>query len=75
MLTLEQVVEGAAQRGEFVHIMFEQRVFDLVGTLQKFSDPLNDAGIPHQLIGGLAVFIHVERADATIPASRAISTS
>ncbi|MCX6593216.1 MAG: hypothetical protein NTZ56_17000 [Acidobacteria bacterium] len=65
MLTLEQVVEGAAERGEFVHLMFEQRVFDLVGTLKKFSDPLQQAGVPHEVIGGLAVFIHVEHADST----------
>lgn len=65
MQTFEQFLHQAAAKGEFVNILFEQRLFELVGTLQKLSGPLSDAGIPHELIGGLAVFVHVENADAT----------
>jgi hypothetical protein len=31
----------------------------------KITDTLRSEGIPHELIGGLAVFIHVEEADPT----------
>lgn len=65
MLTFEQFIHEAAQKGEFVNILFEQRVFELVGTLQKLAGPLTDAMVPHELVGGLAVFIHVENSDAT----------
>ncbi len=65
MQTFDQFLHQAAAKGEFVNILFEQRLFDLVGTLQTLSEPLADAGIAHELIGGLAVFIHVENADAT----------
>jgi len=40
--------------------LFDERLFELIGTFQKLSVPLEDAGGPHELIGGLAVFLHVE---------------
>jgi hypothetical protein len=48
----------------FVNTLFEESVVNLVGVLQQISGPLENAGIPHELIGGLAVFIHVERANS-----------
>ncbi len=36
----------------------------LLGVLQRISRPLENAAIPHELIGGLAVFVHVERANS-----------
>ena len=65
MVTFDQFLQSAATKREFVNLLFEQRVFELVGTLQKLSEPLEQAGLPHELVGGLAVFLHVENADST----------
>ncbi len=65
MVTFTEFIENAASKREFVNILFEERVFELIGTLQKLSAPLEDASIPHELVGGLAVFLHVENADST----------
>lgn len=65
MVTFDQFLQEAATKGEFVNILFEQRVFELIGTLHKLSGPLEAAGVPHELVGGLAVFLHVENADST----------
>jgi hypothetical protein len=65
MVTFAEFLENAASKREFVNILFEQRVFELIGTLQKLSLPLEQADVPHELVGGLAVFLHVENADST----------
>ncbi len=65
MVTFAEFLGNAASKREFVNVLFEERVFDLIGTLQKLSVPLESAGVPHELVGGLAVFLHVENADAT----------
>jgi hypothetical protein len=65
MVTFAEFLENAASKREFVHVLFEKRVFELVGTLQKLSLPLEQSGVPHELVGGLAVFLHVENADST----------
>jgi hypothetical protein len=65
MVTFAEFLENAASRREFVNILFEERVFELIGTLQELSLPLEQAGVPHELVGGLAVFLHVENADST----------
>jgi hypothetical protein len=65
MLTFAEFLGNAASRREFVNVLFEERVFELIGTLHKLSLPLEQAGVPHELVGGLAVFLHVENADST----------
>ena len=65
MVTFLEFLGDAASKGEFVNVLFEERVFELIGTLQKLSVPLEQAGVPHELVGGLAVFLHVENADST----------
>lgn len=65
MLTFAEFLRNAASKREFVNVLFEERVFELIGTLQKLSLPLEQAGVPHELVGGLAVFLHVENADST----------
>ena len=52
-------------KGEAVNILFEERLFDLVGVLHKIGDALVQADVPYELIGGLAVLVHVEEADPT----------
>ena len=65
MVTFAEFLGNAASKREFVNVLFEERVFDLIGTLQKLSLPLEAEGVPHELVGGLAVFLHVENADST----------
>ena len=63
MLTFEQFLRDSATRGEAVNTLFEERLFDLVGILHKITDTLISEGIPHEVVGGLAVLIHVEEAN------------
>jgi hypothetical protein len=65
MVTFEQFLQNAAAKGEAVNLMFEERLFGLVGVLHKITDPLMAEGVPHELVGGLAVLVHVEAADPT----------
>ena len=58
-----QFLEEVASKGEAVNLVFEERLFNLVGILDKITEPLVAANIPHEVIGGLAVLIHVEEAD------------
>ena len=63
MLTFTQFLHDAADRGEAVNLVFEQRLFDLAGILHRITGPLIAEHVPHELIGGLAVLVHVEEAD------------
>ena len=65
MLTFDWFLAAVADRGEVVNTLFEERLFELVGVLHKITDVLLSAEIPHELIGGLAVLVHVEEADPT----------
>jgi len=65
MVTFAEFLENAASKREFVNVLFEERVFELIGTLQKLTIPLEQSEVPHELVGGLAVFLHVENADST----------
>jgi hypothetical protein len=63
MLTFEQFLHSTAEKGDAVNLVFEQRLFDLVGVLHKITGPLEAGHVPHELVGGLAVLIHVEESD------------
>ena len=65
MLSFERFLQSTAEKGEVVNLVFEQRLFDLVGVLHKIAGPLSAHNIPHELVGGLAVLIHVEESDPT----------
>lgn len=62
-MRFEEFLEEVAEKGEAVNLVFEERLFKLVGILQKIAHPLAAANVPYEVIGGLAVLIHVERAD------------
>ena len=62
-ITFAQFLADAAEKGEAVNTLFEERLFDLVGILHRITDALASEDIPHELIGGLAVLIHVEEAN------------
>jgi hypothetical protein len=59
MLTFEQFLRNAAE-GRSVNGLWEERLFDVLGVTEKLTVPLTTQAIPHELIGGLAVLIHVE---------------
>ena len=58
-----EFLKETASKGEVVNLVFEERLFNLVGILQKIAGPFVAAGIPYEVVGGLAVLIHVEEAD------------
>ena len=63
ILTFEQFLRTTAAKGEAINTLFEERLFDLVGVLHKIAGVLSEKGVPYELIGGLAVLVHVEEAD------------
>lgn len=62
-MTFEQFLLDTAAKGGSINIMFEERLFALIGTLERIARPLAEAGIPYELIGGAAVMIQVDRVD------------
>ena len=42
---------------------FERGVEQILDIARRFASALDAAGIPYRVVGGLAVFLHVERAD------------
>jgi hypothetical protein len=52
MVTFAEFIEKAASRREFVNVLFEERVVELIGTFQQLSMRLEQAGVPHELVGG-----------------------
>jgi predicted DNA binding CopG/RHH family protein len=59
-LTFEQFLRTTAAEGKAINTLFEERLFDLVGVLHKIARVLSVEGISYELIGGLAVLVHVE---------------
>lgn len=63
MTAFEKFLLDAASRREPVNTLFEERLFGLIEILHKITEALASAQIPHEVIGGLAVLIHVEEAN------------
>ncbi len=63
VLTFEQFLRTTAAEGKAINTLFEERLFDLVGVLHKIAGVLSEENVPYELIGGLAVLVHVEEAD------------
>jgi hypothetical protein len=60
-LTFEQLLHTTAEKGGMVNTLFEERLFALVGVLERIAGPAGS--IPYELIGGMAVMVQVQRAD------------
>ncbi len=52
-----------AASGEAVNTLFEERLFDLASIVHRITAALTAGGVPHELVGGLAVLVHIEAAD------------
>jgi hypothetical protein len=63
LLTFEQFVVEAAIQRRFINTMFEERLFALVGTLERITKVLTATDIQFELIGGGAVQGHVSRVE------------
>jgi hypothetical protein len=68
VLTFEQFLRSTAAKGEAINTLFEERLFDLVGVLHKIAGILSENNVPYELIGGLAVLVHVEEANSELAA-------
>jgi len=63
MLTFQEFLAEVARKGELVNVSFEEQIFRHVGLIDRVASVLEDAKIPYELIGGMAVFIHVHKLD------------
>src|SRR5579863_8051861 len=63
MISFEQFLQDTIERGGSINLMFEERLFALVGTLERIAGPLAEAQIPYELIGGGAIMVHVNRVE------------
>jgi hypothetical protein len=59
----EDFLRDTVAKGELVNVVFEQRLFELAAVLHRITGLLEGRDIPHEVVGGLAVLIHVEEAD------------
>ena len=63
MKAFVQHVTETFEEGRSINTLFEERLFALVGTLERIAKPLANARIPYQLIGGGAVMVQVNRVE------------
>lgn len=63
MEAFREYLNAVAQRGEVVNTLFEERLYDLTNIVHRITAPLTDEGVPYELVGGLAVLVHIEAAD------------
>ena len=63
MSLLEETLILGPAIGEAVNVVFEERLSRLVSILHRVAMPLAQERIDYELVGGLAVFVHVEEAD------------
>ena len=65
MESFEQYLGEIVETGRSINTLFEERIFALVGTLEKIAIPLAAEKIEYELIGGGAVMVHVNRVDSS----------
>jgi hypothetical protein len=63
VLKFQRFLNDTAAKGGSINVMFEERLFALVGTLERIAKVLAAAEIPFELIGGGAVMVHVNRVE------------
>ena len=63
MLSFEQFVQDTIEKGGSINTLFEERLFALVGTLERIAKPLTAEKIPYELVGGGAVMMQVNRVE------------
>src|SRR5438093_4074573 len=63
MLAFVKFLKATAEDGGAINTVFEERLFALVGTLERIAGPLAAAKIPYEVIGGMAVMVQVNRVE------------
>lgn len=63
MLTFEEFIQSTVEKGGAINTLFEERLFALIGTLERIARPLAAEKIPYELIGGGAVMVQVNRVE------------
>lgn len=63
MLTFEQYLRSTAEKGGLINTLFEERLFGMVGILERIAAPLAAEQVPYEVIGGMAVMVQVQRVD------------
>ena len=63
MHTFGELLAETAKAGTGINTMFEERLFGIIGNLERISFVFAAACIPYEVIGGVAVLIHVEEAN------------
>jgi hypothetical protein len=58
MKTFDQFVSEAAKQGG-VNIIFEAAMYSLINDLERIVKALRDAGVPFEVVGGVAVNAHI----------------
>src|SRR5688572_10081873 len=58
--SFEDYLQSAYPNGGMVNDVFEERVYHLVRVVSRIADLFATEKIPYQVIGGLAVFAHVQ---------------
>ena len=59
MKTFEQFVAESAERNGGVNLLFEAGMYSLANDLQQIVKTLQDAGVPFEIVGGVAVNAHI----------------
>ena len=47
VLTFDQFLRSAAEKGEAVNTLFEERLFGLVGVLRRIAEALREEHVPY----------------------------
>ena len=63
MLRFERFLQETVEKGGAINTLFEERLFALVGTLERIAGPLAAEKIPYEVIGGMAVMVQVNRVE------------
>ena len=61
--TFERFLRETAAHGGAVNTLFEERLFALIGTLERIAEPLAAGNIAYEVIGGMAVMVQVNRVE------------
>ncbi|HLH18575.1 MAG TPA: hypothetical protein VKX45_15245 [Bryobacteraceae bacterium] len=62
-MSFEQFVRATLEKGGSINTLFEERLFAMIGMLERVAAPLTEAGIPYEVISGMAVMVHVNRVE------------
>jgi hypothetical protein len=63
MKTYHEFLYDTVQKGESINTLFEERLYALIGTLERVAIPLAAEKVEYELIGGAAVMLQVNQVE------------